>query len=126
MEITLKILISADPALLAAITGLHVVSGTQAPVVELPQKSAKQKPAPTPAASTASATEEKTGADATKSEASTASTHSLESLRAIAVPKSKAGHKDVIKKWLTDNGFPSLQDLSVTSYDDFYAFITKL
>jgi len=61
-----------------------------------------------------------------KADATNGSVHTIESLRAIAVPKSKAGHKDAIKKWLADRDYPSLQDLQPADFTPFYNFINTL
>lgn len=119
MEIKLTILLTADPALLAAIVGFR--AGV-APVVEMPK--AKLKAGPVLQASKDNG--QPAAAEASAPTATSTSAHTLETLRAIAVPKSKAGHKDTIKKWLSEAGYPSLQDLGEKDFDAFHAFIDKL
>lgn len=50
----------------------------------------------------------------------------MEKLRAIAVPKSKAGHRDTIKRWLSARAYASLQDLREEDFGAFHEFINSL
>lgn len=133
MEITLKVVLTADPVLLSTLQALTALKNTgdaspasTATVIEKPKKVTTAKgivDVASPAA-TKSSTENEVKQAGDNGAAT--SLHTIESLRALAVPKSKAGHKDVIKKWLADAGYQSLQDLQEKDFNSFHAFIDKL
>lgn len=124
MEITVKIMLSADPALLSALAAL-TAGKPQAAATTTPKKTAvvkDLKPAEDAGQSVAAST-------TTESQPATSvvsTTHTLESLRAIAVPKSKAGKKDIIKKWISDHDYPSLDSLQPVHFDEFFDFLQTL
>lgn len=138
MEFTLKIVLTADKDLLTAIQNLAGVTVTgsaapDAPVIsmngEQKEKRTRKKSDDTSAAQektpvekTDTATEEKGSAPGeVKTE------HTIESLREIAVPKSRGGKKDEIKKWLSEAGYPDgLATLQPKDFDAFHTFITQL
>lgn len=132
MEIKVTLVLTADPALL---TTLQALIGFRTTTAEspalLPTASEKSKKTTTAKAATVenasqNGTKSLDATEPTPSASTSTSTHTLESLRALAVPKSKAGHKDTIKKWLSDAGYASLQDLQEKDFNSFHAFIDKL
>lgn len=138
MEFTLKIVLSADKDLLTAIQNLAgvTVTGSAAPDAAVISMNGEQKEKrtrkkaddtgaaqeKTPVEKTDAATEEKEpAAGEVKTE------HTIESLRAIAVPKSRAGKKDEIKAKLAEMGYPDgLATLQPKDFDAFHTFITQL
>lgn len=134
MELKVTLVLTADPALLStlqALTGWRTTpTESPAPAITPASEKAPKKTTTAKAATLENASPNgTTSSDATeaKPSASTSTdTYTLESLRALAVPKSKAGHKDVIKKWLSDAGYASLQDLQEKDFNSFHAFIEKL
>lgn len=132
MNFELKVTLSADPALLAAILAL---AGAKAPAqtsTPAPTKAKATKAQEQAAPALAEAGTADTGVSAQSqngivkpSEVSTA--HTLESLRAIAVPKSKAGKKDEIRAKLAELGYPGgLNELQPKDFEAFYQYITAL
>jgi hypothetical protein len=49
--------------------------------------------------------------------------HTLDSIRAEAVPRSKAGHKTAIKAKITELGYDSLEDMQPEHFNEFYNFL---
>jgi len=121
MQIELKVVLTASPELLAALTAL-AGSRTNTPEAVAP---VKKKLAAVPQAATVDAQPSPSIASVEKVQEN-GTTHTLESLRAIAVPKSKAGKKDEIKAWLSTAGYASLQDLQEKDFNEFYGFIVGL
>ena len=118
MIIQINLTISADPALMAILQSL---SGKTTEPVK------KTKTAKEPETITATNGVPKTEPEPVKVEAAAETTHTIESLRALAVPKSRAGKKDEIKAWLTEAGYnEGLSALQPKDFDKFHDFITKL
>lgn len=126
MEITLKIVLSADPAFLAALTAITGKSLS----AELPPsggdtvkdtaskvKKIKEAAAATPAVEQAPA-----------APVTPVATNglTLEGLRARAVPLSKAGHKDVIKAKIAELGYESIANLQEKDFVAFDQFLNTL
>ncbi len=139
MEFTLKIVLSADKDLLTAIQNLAgvVVTGSAAPdaaVSSMNGEQQKEKRTRKRAEDTGAAQEktpvEKTDTAAEEKEPAAGeikTEHTMESLRAIAVPKSRAGKKDEIKAKLAEMGYPDgLATLQPKDFDAFHTFITNL
>lgn len=130
MQINLNVTISADPVLLAALQALSAGKTVSQTTAAEPKKVKKEqkteatedvKPSPLAIASNGVSNLN----DLAHSD--TAGQHTLESLRALAVPKSRAGKKDEIKAWLTEAGYPDgLATLQPKDFDAFYSFIEKL
>lgn len=125
MEITLKIVLSADQNFLSALhalagkTVMHSASifdNSETPAVNGEEEKTKNK------TRKVKETAAVVNMPATESGNSTAvqTTHTIDSLRAIAVPLSKAGHKDAIKTKLSEMGYPG--GLSTLEAKDFQAF----
>lgn len=132
MEIKISVCLSADPALLAALQALSLgsapstLTGSAAGPVKI-ETIKKEKPAPvkkeSPSIAESTTGSQDTGASSTLEKESP---HTLSSLRAIAVPLSKAGHKDAIKAWLKKAGYESIQNLEEKSFTGFYDFLQTL
>jgi len=123
MEI--KVTLDASPALLAALQAiagsLTAKPAAPAPKEAAPKKAVTPKPAPADMPLEIVATEPEP-----KQTEPVNNAHTIDELRALAVPKSKAGKKDDIKAWLTDHNFNSLADLAPTHFEAFHKFITHL
>jgi hypothetical protein len=137
MEIKISVVLTADPLLLSALQALSIGKASSAgpssvsPKEKTTKKTETETPiipidSPAPALSAKSTPTFKDTVVSTSNGAGAPSGHSLESLRAIAVPLSKAGHKDVIKSWISDHGYKSLQDLQPTHFDEFYGYLQTL
>lgn len=129
MNFKLEVVLTASPELLAALAAL-TGTRTQTTETKVAQPAKLKKAVETPAdetdkeASTKSTSTQPSNTTAQNGQ--TQGTHTLESLRAIAVPKSKAGKKDEIKAWLSEAGYASLQDLQEKDFVSFHTFIEKL
>lgn len=134
MQINLTVTLTADPALLAILSAIAgsrtTATENQALPVTEKTKTAKVSTLKVATAENAVPVATKSSTDsAPKTEAETGDAKTqftLESLRAQAVPLSKAGHKDTIKNWLSEAGYASLQDLDPKDFNAFHSFITKL
>lgn len=155
MEIKIKVELSATPeftALLTALLGAAKPAGVteviarqwSEPVKEQengkapePEKTVKaetkKKKTEAPVVSIDAPTEQPTSNGAATSTTVTApatDTIGATDLRVYAVSRSKAGHKDVIKKWMNDNGHADLQSLLDTNdagtYTAFHNFLKEL
>ena len=132
MEIKINLVISADSSL---ITALQVLAGqktvSQTTVWAEPgadvngtekaeeTKTTEKKTRTKKPAEEIAPTEEKK----TFSEAVVKTDHTLDSIRAEAVPRSKAGHKTAIKAKITELGYDSLEDMQPEHFNEFYAFL---
>lgn len=131
MQIEIKVTLSADAALLAALQGLISGSQPSGTTTQLPGKTAKEKAKPvdlvtTPAATTESLSEKPVTTESLPA-VQVETTHTMESLKAIAVPKSKAGKKDEIRAKLTEMGYPGgLADLQPKDFNAFHDYIVSL
>ena len=124
MEISIKIMLSADPALLLALQAL--AAGKPQATTAAPAKKTGAVKDLKPAEDAGPKDEKSTIVDSPPASSEVSTTHTLESLRAIAVPKSKAGKKDVIKKWISDHGYPSLDSLQPVHFNEFFDFLQTL
>jgi len=124
MQIEIKVTLSADAALLAALTAL---AGAKAqPSVQETKTKSTKAPAVEKSQAIVAAVEA-SPSESSAPESSNGSTHTLESLRALAVPKSKAGKKDAIRAKLTELGYPDgLNGLQPKDFDAFHAYIVSL
>lgn len=123
MNIQVNLVISADPVLLAALQALAGgKSQTEAPK---PAKAPKSANAETHIVKVGKGDEIVVKQD--QEPAAVETTHTIESLRAIAIPISKAGKKDEIKAWLSANAeTDSLANLQPKYFDAFHKYITSL
>lgn len=118
MDIQINLTISADPALMALLQSL---------TGKAPEPVKKTKAAKESEVIPASNGVAKAEPEPAKVEVAAETTHTIESLRALAVPKSRAGKKDEIKAWLNEAGYSEgLSALQPKDFGGFHDFITKL
>jgi len=123
MQIEIKVTLSADAALLAVLTAL---AGAKAQPQETKTKSTKA-PAVEKSQASVSVAEVSPSESSAPESSNGSTTHTLESLRALAVPKSKAGKKDAIRAKLTELGYPEgLNGLQPKDFEAFHAYIVSL
>jgi len=119
MQVNVTVTLDASPALLAALQALG------ASIKPEPAKPTKPttKPAKVEPVEVIEAQLEAVGA---LEPSQNGQALTMEKLRAIAVPKSKAGHRDTIKRWLSARAYASLQDLREEDFGAFHEFINSL
>ena len=143
MEITLKVVLSADANFLAVLQGLgrlnrdvqksvtqttvwkDPVDGTESVIDKTEKKTRKVKEINMP--SLAEGTALLPDPIEVILHEPVQSEHTLDSLRAIAVPLSKAGHKDAIKAKLTEMGYEGgLASLQPKDFQNFFDYLQTL
>ncbi len=149
MEITLRVVLSADADLLVALQALTgqksvtqktvwregginnpegsaivgdkgeeiIATGANSPVTEKKTRKVKELAEISKAEITNISDKERE---------SIQSEHTLDSLREMAVPLSKAGHKDAIQAKTRELGLTTIAHLQPAQFDEFYAFLQTL
>lgn len=129
MEIKINLTISADSNLLAALQALAGGAGKATPVIPATENGEVKK--------SRKAKEEKTEGDnapatitipgaVIEAKTEVISQHTLDSVRAMAVPRSKAGHRAAIKEKITELGYESLEDMQPTHFNEFVTFLNTI